>query len=721
MSALSEVVQAAKSLLPGAKIMPLFKTAEGLSPAFGCYQKDFSNLDWDSKYEDTNPKTGETFTRQPVWYAVCGCRNYVIIDIDNKHGHNAAVSILRLIEQGLNTDTFTVSTKSDGLHLYYLAPGYPVKTMAGYIPGVDIRGRGGYVVGFTPDGFENKYGYQVLSAEAPAELNIPLPVASSVASLPSIQDMQLNVTPDYEQMALIPMGMRDQALLALSGKWYSLADSEIAEKFEKLNFQQFPGDEITLDHLMAKIGRDRAKTSKKTIEVAEYLLNRFVYVTNDDMVYDLQENVLKSVADMMNFYPAIITFQEGEKIRSTPQVKFWLMHPNRITARARRFKPGAPKVFMAHGEMYVNTYVAPKIKPWQSKVAADDEELVEFMQVIDLITNGNSIVKDLYFSQRAAKLQNPLWTPSWGFVLISHYQQVGKDLTAHIFGMLLGDKYCRTIKKYDLINDRQEYNHEKLFVVLNEPGGLARGAKGLETVELLKEFMSSRKGTSRMLYQNTSDEAPIYKVPEIHSNIADSFEITEDRARYAPIIITGKPLDISVYNRLKKRQDDEDINCSFYRKLLRFFLDYKVSDEIHELKPPIMPDINEAKVISRSGEHQDIMQAIENGVGLFYSPLQTHQSLDLAIATHITHGNLQQATYMRRKLIKDGVIKPFARCCAVPIIEYDRNNISSEQARITKLPTDKRQMVAVYTIRDIPKAEQGKTHTATVNSHFYTK
>jgi len=731
---LSDIVAAARRQLPNAKIMPLFKSKDGLRPAFNCYKKDWGNdsstgrevgiaqaFDWDGDYTDTNTASGESFDRRPAWYAVCGCREYVIIDIDNKNGHDANTSINRLIEQGLNIDTFTVSTKSGGYHLYYQNPGYDVKTMANYIPGVDIRGRGGYVVGFTPEGFKDKYNYLVINETEPAALTIPLPMAGTKHSLPSIQDMQLSITPDYEQMALIPMGLRDQALLALSGKWYDLPDAEIAVKFKTLNFQQVPGDEITLDHLMAKIARDRAKTSKQTLEVAEYLLNRFVYVTNEDMIYDLQENVLKTVPDMQNFYPASITFMEGEKVRSIPQIRFWLTHPNRVTARARRFKPGAPKLFTSQGDMYINTYIAPKIKPWQLPVKADDEELSEFMQVVDLITNYNPVVKDLYLSQRAAKLQNPLWTPSWGFVLISHHMQVGKDLTAHIFGMLLGSQYCRTIKKYDLVNDRQEYNYEKLFVVLNEPGGLARGQKGLETVELLKEFMSSRKGTSRMLYQNTSEEAPIYKVPEIHSNLADSFEITEDRARYAPIIITGKPLDISVYARLKLRQDDEDINCSFYRKLLRFLLDYPVNKEIHELTPPLMPDSKEVKVISRSGEYQDVLEHIENSVGMFYSVMQTHQSLDLAIATHITHGNMHQATALRRKLIKDNVAKQYARCRAIPRIEYDKTNISSEVARITKLPTPNTQMVAVYNIKEIPADRVAKTHAGTVDLNFFPK
>jgi hypothetical protein len=101
--------------------------------------------------------------------------------------------------------------------------------------------------------------------------------------------------------------------------------------------------------------------------------------------------------------------------------------------------------------------------------------------------------------------------------------------------------------------------------------------------------------------------------------------------------------------------------------------------------------------------------------------MQTHQSLDLAIATHITHGNMHQATTLRRKLIKDNVAKLYARCRAIPRIEYDKNNISSEAARITKLPTPNSQMVAVYTVKEIPGDRVAKTHAGTVDFNFFPK
>jgi hypothetical protein len=716
--ALSQTIELVKQMLPDAKLMPLFKTASGLRPAFECYSKDWSTFDWDNVYVDTNSKTGESFKRIPDWYAVCGCESYIIIDIDNKNGHDAEQSLDRLIEQGLDTDTFTVTTKTGGYHLYFNYPGYDVKTMANFIPGVDIRGRGGYVVG--PRIFEDSpHSYDIVRAVAPIDLTIPLPIASAKHSLPTLDDMQLSIVPDYENMLNIPLGMRDQALLTLSGKWHTLPDNEIAERFKKLHFQQLPGDEITLDSLMAKVARDRAKSSKKTIEIADYLLNRFVYVLSEDKVYDLETDTLKLLSDLYNFYPAMYTYQKGDKVANIPQIKFWLGHPNRVTVKGLRFKPGAPKIFTVRGQTYINTYMPPAIKPWHQPVSAEDPDIHEFFMVVDLITNHNQHIKDLYLSQRAAKLQDLTWTPSWGFVLISHHQQVGKDLTAHIFSQLLGAHYCRTIKKYDLLNDRQEYNYEKLFVVLNEPGGLARGAKGLETLEILKEFMSARKGTARLLYKNTSDEVPIYKVPEIHSNVPDSFEIAESRARFAPIIITGRPLPLEVYKSLKSKQNDEDLNCPFYRKLLRFFLDYPVNAEIQELVPPLMPDIQQAKVISKSPTYQEIVECINGKVGLFFSPLQTLQSLTLAITTSVTNGDTKTAKHLCRLFVKD--TEEFGRCRGVSLVEYDKSNIHSEVNRITLLPVPKSQMVTVFKVRPFTPEEQALANDCTTNQKIVDK
>src|SRR3990167_8015075 len=52
-----------------------------------------------------------------------------------------------LHERGERIETFRVRTGGGGYHLYFRAPEREIGNRAGVLPGVDVRGAGGYVVG----------------------------------------------------------------------------------------------------------------------------------------------------------------------------------------------------------------------------------------------------------------------------------------------------------------------------------------------------------------------------------------------------------------------------------------------------------------------------------------------------------------------------------------------------------------------------------------------
>lgn len=64
----------------------------------------------------------------------------VVADVDPRHGGD--------IEEArrLGPSDYSVTTRAAGLHLYYIHPGKPVPNGTNRIPGVDVRGDGGYVV-----------------------------------------------------------------------------------------------------------------------------------------------------------------------------------------------------------------------------------------------------------------------------------------------------------------------------------------------------------------------------------------------------------------------------------------------------------------------------------------------------------------------------------------------------------------------------------------------
>lgn len=73
-----------------------------------------------------------------------------VIDVDNKGKYPGWPTLDRLKAEGLPMDTLTVRTPSGGIHLYYKLPMHwpDLSNTAGKLgPGVDTRGRNGYVLG----------------------------------------------------------------------------------------------------------------------------------------------------------------------------------------------------------------------------------------------------------------------------------------------------------------------------------------------------------------------------------------------------------------------------------------------------------------------------------------------------------------------------------------------------------------------------------------------
>lgn len=72
----------------------------------------------------------------------------VVVDVDTKSCPDAIENARKLcgLDDFTILDTMTVQTPSGGQHWYFKAPDFPVRNYVGIVPGVDIRGDGGYVV-----------------------------------------------------------------------------------------------------------------------------------------------------------------------------------------------------------------------------------------------------------------------------------------------------------------------------------------------------------------------------------------------------------------------------------------------------------------------------------------------------------------------------------------------------------------------------------------------
>ena len=86
----------------------------------------------------------ETAPRANIGLVTGPDSGFFVLDVDAKSG--GLDSLENLIELHGDIDTYTVKTGSGGLHFYFKYPESGVRNRANLLPGIDIRGDGGYVV-----------------------------------------------------------------------------------------------------------------------------------------------------------------------------------------------------------------------------------------------------------------------------------------------------------------------------------------------------------------------------------------------------------------------------------------------------------------------------------------------------------------------------------------------------------------------------------------------
>ena len=79
----------------------------------------------------------------------------VVVDVDDMNGFTALQKLLHPIVTSVSR------TQSGGLHLFYRHPGVPVSNRVKFMPGIDLRGDGGYIV--APPSVVNGRRYEFIS------------------------------------------------------------------------------------------------------------------------------------------------------------------------------------------------------------------------------------------------------------------------------------------------------------------------------------------------------------------------------------------------------------------------------------------------------------------------------------------------------------------------------------------------------------------------------
>jgi hypothetical protein len=189
------------------------------------------------------------WARQPYNIGIaCGPSGLVIIDLDVARdalseldgpasGADSLERLCRIRGQRYPAGTYTVDTPSGGSHLYFTAPGTPVRNSAGRLgPLIDIRADGGYVIG---DGSRiDDRAYAARGDFLPLALPLPTWIARLLNEEPALSE---NAAAENSRPLPLPDSRqgRAYALAAFREETRRVADARPGTRNDTLNRAAF--------------------------------------------------------------------------------------------------------------------------------------------------------------------------------------------------------------------------------------------------------------------------------------------------------------------------------------------------------------------------------------------------------------------------------------------------------------------------------------------------
>ena len=154
------------------------------------------------------------------WAVACGhLSGLVVIDIDTRKNGFASIEELEQNRyEGPLPNTRKASTGGGGRHLFYKYPttGLPVGNRVGWLPGVDVKANGGYVM-LPPSSHISGGTYSWVDASAPI-IELPVDILQSIRNSPGSGSHER--LPDTDDILKgVPEGKRDDTLFKACCRW----------------------------------------------------------------------------------------------------------------------------------------------------------------------------------------------------------------------------------------------------------------------------------------------------------------------------------------------------------------------------------------------------------------------------------------------------------------------------------------------------------------------
>lgn len=208
----------------------------------------------------------------PHWGLNCGKSGLVVLDVDMKGGKNGLASLAKLPPL---PKTYTVRTKSGGLHYYFKGKGKNTVCQLGN--GLDTRGTGGYVV---------IYG-DVVDSSPVADL--PEWIAAAIA-IKEVEAPRTKGVDDLDRPVAIAEAVELATLAApaVEGEGGDAATLRLALRLRDLGVSE----ETALD-IMLDCWNDRCDPPWEPAELAKKISNAYKYAQNEEPGTRSREAVLR--------------------------------------------------------------------------------------------------------------------------------------------------------------------------------------------------------------------------------------------------------------------------------------------------------------------------------------------------------------------------------------------------------------------------------------------
>lgn len=651
-----------------------------------------------------------------------GLFNYFILDVDIKNALNPS---LPLILQHLETlsiplDTFTVMSKSGGIHLYYLAPDFPFKNPTGWMKTdnaiIDIRGYTTWVVApsriATEENPWQPGEYVVINDTPPVTftpkaLIEPLKIDNTVTSFKKNMDY-------YMSMDEIPEGCRNDAAFQIIEELHrrGMSEEEVQQFFDnhvQPKVKDYAGmmENVNLGYRYARA--EEKKTEGGKLNKLVQAMRNFYYVMDKDMIFDATKREAYSRSHFMYTTEDKYTFIQDGKEHNTSLTKTWLAQDDKKRVHSIGWQPGDNVVYTYLGRSYANMYRNQRAKRLAHKVTSNHPMVKAWLDIISNVFMDDKKLMAIYISSIRWQLEHPLDPRIWALIIIGT-KGPGKGTLWKTLCKLLGNGM--SVDPALLKKEFNTYLFQHESILFNEFDTQDKIRYGI-----IKEYITENEHTRTGKGTNTEDiPLPTYFSVEIHANSFNNLRLDKNDRRYFLIHCTAPKLENKfgkefVHQYYKWLETDE-----FKNTLYTYIMDTPYSPDFNHSMPYRTHWYEEICIETKTDIAKDILDGLSQENIYSQSDIQTVRMIRhmLIYQFHYLEGKLTSGAVGRavNELVNDGTFKwvendnrsgkrPRVR---LPAINMDTPTLQKEKKTVTDPMIIIRNAKQYKTVEDAKKA-----------------